>query len=97
MVKPCSTSLQTLLVERLSQCPLGARCATQEPCGDIVFWNAAINDITQARKTSRTLLRAIKSHYQVNAICFETAHGQPLLASDWQDSVVTLAQFVGIQ
>ena len=90
-------SLSQLMQQHLSLWPQGARCATQERDGEVLFWNASINKVRQARIEAtpiRGLMPLIGLRYQVDATYFEDDNETTLLANDWQCSVVTLEEFV---
>lgn len=89
-------SLSQLMQQHLTHWPQGARCATQERDGEVLFWNASINKVRQARKEAtprRGLIPLIGLRYQMNTTYFEDDDAT-LLAKDWQCSVVTLEEFV---
>ena len=90
-------SLSQLMQQHLTHWPQGARCATQERDGEVLFWNASINKVRQARKEAtprRGLIPLIGLRYQMNTTYFEDNNESTRLANDWQCSVVTLEKFV---
>ncbi|MCD9500574.1 hypothetical protein, partial [Photobacterium carnosum] len=86
-------SLSQLMQQHLTHWPQGARCATQERDGEVLFWNASINKVRQTRKEAtprRGLIPLIGLRYQMNTTYFEDNNESTRLANDWQCSVVTL-------
>lgn len=79
--------------------PRGATCATQERDGAIIWWNAAINKVRNARKKAEPH----KGLYPLLGVKCEVAQAfycegeQEVAASDWKTAVVTLDQFTGLE
>ncbi|MHC5780193.1 hypothetical protein [Aliivibrio fischeri] len=94
---PFSTkSLLQMLVDSGEAWPRGATCATQERDGEILFWNAPISQVKQAREKAclhKGLIPLIGVGNQVGVIyCSE--NNQPVVALDWKVAVITLEQFI---
>lgn len=93
---PASTkSLLGMLVASNEKWPSGATCATQEQDGEILFWNAPIEQIKQAREkagSEHELIPMVGFEKQVSVL-YVSEGDQDVVAVDWMSSVVTLEQF----
>ncbi|EGQ8101970.1 hypothetical protein MW344_003802 [Vibrio parahaemolyticus] len=79
--------------------PRGATCATQDGDGAIVWWNAAINKVKDARKKAKPhkgLYSLLGIRHEVGQEFYYEGE-QEVVASDWKTAVVTLEQFTGLE
>lgn len=71
-------------------------CITQESDGEILYWNASVEDTKAARKNANLdtgLMPLLGIGQQVHASYFEV-NGIDYVASDWTRAVVTKTQFL---
>jgi len=67
-------------------------CITQEIDGELLYWNAKIEDVILARHKANLeqgLMPLIGFANQVHGNYFEPLDGQAYVAKDWQSAVVT--------
>lgn len=69
--------------------PDGATCATQEIDGEIIYWNAPVEEVKVARGKAKQgdLTQLIGIKHQIDA--WYTDDDKPQLAEDWDCAVVT--------
>ncbi|WP_198437565.1 hypothetical protein [Moritella sp. F3] len=69
--------------------PKGSTCATQEPDGEILFWNASIEEVTLIRKTTQgnnSLVPKLGKDNVVMATHYDPSNH--FLAIDWKNAVI---------
>lgn len=85
-----STSLLSLadVVDRVAEWPLGVTAVTQEPDGEILYWDAPVDDVRQARARAGagSMLRELGIKYQIHSAYLNL--NNPVLAHDWQVRVI---------
>lgn len=96
-MKKSTSTLCTLLRKHLTLWPSGARCASQNEQGDILFWRAPPDTVREVIEKSNPYQY---NQLQKHALCFIDIlfdeNDRVLLARDRSFSVVTLEDFVGV-
>ena len=94
-MKKSTSTLCTLLRKHLTLWPSGARCASQNAQGDILFWRAPPDTVRRVIATPTP-----DHHLQNHSLCLIDTlfdeHDRVLIACDRSFSVVTLEDFVGV-
>lgn len=78
--------------------PTGATCVTQDSDGCISFWDVSVNQVKSARNKASgddCLTSILGLESQVGCTYFSIDE-QDFVASDWQEAVVTLDNFIGL-
>ncbi|MHC5208795.1 hypothetical protein [Pseudomonas chlororaphis] len=85
-----STSLLSLadVVDKVAEWPKGVTAVTQEPDGELLYWDAPIDDVRQARARAGagSMLRELGIKHQIHSAYLNL--NNPVLAHDWQVRVV---------
>lgn len=84
------TSLLSLadVVDRVAEWPQGVTAVTQEPDGELLYWDAPVDDVKQARARAGagSMLRELGIKYQIHSAYLNV--NKPVLAHDWQLRVI---------
>ena len=75
--------------------PEGATCVTQECDGALLWWSAPVNEVRQARKDANHddgLMPLLGLGQQVSVEYYDVGE-QAFVANNWEEAVVTFAQF----
>ncbi len=75
--------------------PTGATCLTQESDGELIWWDAPVDRVVEAREVAQTdtgLMPWIGLGSVVNNDYYLLS-GQEVVANNWKVAVVTLEQF----
>lgn len=87
----CNKSLKELVSDLPFPPVNGAKCATQEVDGEIIFWSCGIEMAIAARAQadiSKGMMPLLGIKYQVDS--WYTDFDSPQLAYDWRTAVVTV-------
>ncbi|WP_307402353.1 hypothetical protein [Pseudomonas cedrina] len=76
------------VVDRVAEWPQGVTAVTQEPDGELLYWDAPVDVVRQARARAGagSMLREIGIKYQIHSAYLNL--NNPVLAHDWQVRVV---------
>jgi hypothetical protein len=84
------TSLLALadIVDRVAEWPEGVTAVTQESDGELLYWDAPVDEVRQARARAGTgsMLRELGIKHQIHSAYLNL--NNPVLAHDWQVRVV---------
>lgn len=85
------TSLLSLaeVVDKVAEWPEGVTAVTQEPDGELLYWDAPVDEVKQARARAGTesMLHKLGIQFQIHSAYLNV--NNPVLAHDWQVCVVT--------
>lgn len=88
------TSMLSLaeVVDQVAEWPEGVTAVTQEPDGELLYWDAPVDEVRQARVRagSGSMLRELGIKFQIHSSYLNL--NNPVLAHDWQVSVVVLLE-----
>ncbi|NWC90012.1 hypothetical protein [Pseudomonas reactans] len=76
------------VVDRVAEWPEGVTAVTQEPDGELLYWDAPLAEVKQARAKAgaRSMLRELSIKHQIHSAYLNL--NNPVLAHDWQVHVV---------
>ncbi|NMZ14649.1 hypothetical protein HBO07_25590 [Pseudomonas proteolytica] len=76
------------VVDRVAEWPQGVTAVTQEHDGELLYWDAPVDDVKQARARAGagSMLRELGIKHQIHSAYLNP--NNPVLAHDWQVRVV---------
>ena len=76
------------VVDQVAEWPEGVTAVTQEPDGELLYWDAPVDEVRQARARAGTgsMLRELGIQFQIHSAYLNL--NNPVLAHDWQVRVI---------
>ncbi|MBA6105256.1 hypothetical protein [Pseudomonas monteilii] len=76
------------VVDLVAEWPEGVTAVTQEPDGELLYWDAPLDEVRQARHRAGagSMLHALGIEFQIHSAYLNL--NNPVLAHDWQVCVV---------